>query len=304
MTKNKVKESVHSMCEFLKDNFRNNNIPFFEVNVELQQEIPVISVITEFKNQQDQIVLLITDMFKVSHFDYLDESTLAISFICEASINSKRSDKTHKLKCNIEVHTLLSYTQKIFAAQFPANSKMISAENLLLTKKLLNLADQNCALLLSGEKKDDNIHIAETDMAIEKSIDLVSVRYLLAQRVNDLKKTHFSYVENLNALNQVLRELKDFNLKSINEINCLITNDFINRVDEFIKRTNEIALLRDVMQYEDIDRYFKSAWKKRWRLMEKSHFNLLAKKWGAAKMDSVVSDNELTVIKDMDETDF
>jgi putative GTP pyrophosphokinase len=88
-------------------------------------------------------------------------------------------------------------------------------------------------------------------------------------------------------LASVIDELHRFGIKTLGNLNPLISRRFLDDVKGVSGTPTEVGFLRRAMMYEDIDKYFTQAWGRNWNGMLSGTDAMLRKKWGDKKIDSI-----------------
>lgn len=78
-------------------------------------------------------------------------------------------------------------------------------------------------------------------------------------------------------------ELKDYGVFSIEDVRNLLSEDFL---DNAFNQTSA-GLLRDAMMYEDIEKYFKTAWKGRWSGWDDASIIMMIRRYGSDEIDRI-----------------
>jgi hypothetical protein len=82
-------------------------------------------------------------------------------------------------------------------------------------------------------------------------------------------------------LSNVTNELLNFGLTTLQELDALLNNeDFIRAVQKYYGEdsdASDVGLLRDVMMFNDIDKYFEAAWHKNWAGLDSDGYDFLKK---------------------------
>ncbi len=195
-------------------------------------------------------------------------------------------------------HILLEFEHgrnNIFAETLPSNLKI----RLNLVAGLLESADHELDSVTNDFAKQAKKVIRNSkakDMQIE--INPTSLKEYLNEKIKKINKTQFYLNENPKLLKQIIREMNDFGLNTLNDIDTILSKQFIDSTEKYITATNEIGLLRNAMLYIDIENYFRNAWKKRWLLAEKSPVNLIKQKYGSDKIMEIFNEHGVSIYPD------
>ena len=77
----------------------------------------------------------------------------------------------------------------------------------------------------------------------------------------------------------IIDELQEMGIKNLEELDKIFTEDIVKTIQRIYTKGNQATfygILRYAMIIQDADRYFKKAWKKRWKFMKKVNQNFLS----------------------------
>jgi ppGpp synthetase/RelA/SpoT-type nucleotidyltranferase len=139
----------------------------------------------------------------------------------------------------------------------------------------------------------------EGDLAIE--INTTSLRAYLQVRAGLLRNMQYIPVEHDASWNMLLDELRRFGVTTLAEVDQLFTDEFIMLRDRYHYpdvRTNEIGITRDALMFADIEKFFETSFQHRWSELDRGTYDMLVERYGAAKVDSILSSNDVRVVSD------
>lgn len=88
----------------------------------------------------------------------------------------------------------------------------------------------------------------------------------------------------------VIEELKSFGIKSLADLEKILSSDFWHSVNQFKPGQNSYyGILRIAMMFEDLPRYFKEAWKEDWFNLSSSSCELLIAKYGQELVQEIAA---------------
>jgi len=85
----------------------------------------------------------------------------------------------------------------------------------------------------------------------------------------------------------VIDELHRFGIDTIQSLDGLISQEFCKELKAFPGTTTQVGLLRKAMMYANIDKYFTQAWHRQWSSMTPTTEELLRRRWGRERLDSI-----------------
>ena len=84
----------------------------------------------------------------------------------------------------------------------------------------------------------------------------------------------------------VIQELRDFNVHSLADLKSLCNDELLQAIESVPNTT--VGVIRDAMIYADIDRYFATAWKRRWQGWDADSIAVMGKKYGNEAVSRVI----------------
>jgi putative GTP pyrophosphokinase len=145
----------------------------------------------------------------------------------------------------------------------------------------LEMADQEFARLA----RDVDTHAADLrrkqaqgSLDIELTSDSIAP-FLREQKIRNLRIN----ASPADRFAGVIDELQVFGVKTLADLQGLLSDDFRAAVSEIGGSTTQIGLLRKAMMYADLDKYFREAWRETWQGASPSTNVLVVRKWGIQK---------------------
>lgn len=96
-----------------------------------------------------------------------------------------------------------------------------------------------------------------------------------------------------------IAELRDFGLSTIKQLDVLLNSDVVTGSGILDKKTTDFGLLRDAMILTDVDRYFKSCWKKQWSSTDHWSLVIWKKRYGEAKVNELLETHKIYIHEDL-----
>lgn len=96
-------------------------------------------------------------------------------------------------------------------------------------------------------------------------------------------------------MNAAIREWKKFGLTTIQELDSLLTNDLVNKLNTVAPSSNYMGFARRSMMYSDIERFFSKVYDNQFHGIHVSTFKLLTEKYGAEEVNSILKKNSLPI---------
>lgn len=117
----------------------------------------------------------------------------------------------------------------------------------------------------------------------EQLISPVTVRDYFARRPPIVQLDPLSFSRPIEG---AVRELANFGIRTIEELDQLLTSDFLSALARHSDKTTLVGVIRKAMMYSDVERYFTKSWKKSWLGLSEGTRALLLERWGSAKLES------------------
>lgn len=105
-------------------------------------------------------------------------------------------------------------------------------------------------------------------------------------------------IERLVVSGSVVQELRDFGIATLRQLDGVLDQDFFSAVRASGGRTTTLpGLLRDAMIHCDIDRYFETAWRRRWGYVAEADLELYRRRWGAHRVAETLRRRNIAVVR-------
>ena len=182
----------------------------------------------------------------------------------------------------LQIRTLLQHAWAEFSHdriyKFAGVPDRETKRSLFITAGTLEMMDnefQRIADALSKYEEDVKERTDKGDLDIE--INSTSLMEYLSDRFDSamIEKT-FN-----NGDREIVQELMDFDIKTIEDLAKIIPVDYVNRMEKSYRSSatdhnNFIGMLRDFMIIKDAEKYFDVCWKDRWKGLDRASQKLLA----------------------------
>lgn len=253
------------------------------------QDLAGIRIIAYVNSDVAKICSLIENEFEIDYENSIDKSKLlgidkvgykSVHYICKLS--EKRSclrenSMFNGLNFEIQIRTLLQHTwaeiehdkNYKFSGNLPEKLK----RRFSLIAGTLELMDMEFDELSSSiDKYAESVSQNMKDGKIEKIlIDSTSLNEYMMNKYKDEIEAGFEVNLSGNYGIEVIEELHDFGIKSLIDLEKMLSGKFtINILEEI----NAIALLRIYMILSDAEKYFEKCWKKHWDFIETDFLNI------------------------------
>lgn len=166
-----------------------------------------------------------------------------------------------------------------------------------LVAGLLELADREFDELTSEiDKYSSEVHKQADSGNLDIELNSTSILEFLKIKLAGTPMQQ--RVEPSGITQDVIEELNIFGVKSLSELNSLITDEFIEKESKHQIWSSSIGLLRDAMMYSDVHIYFSKCWRGAWSGLDLNSFDMLSEKFGGEALGQIVGENELDVFDD------
>lgn len=119
---------------------------------------------------------------------------------------------------------------------------------------------------------------------LDISLNSTSLREYLRKKLSALEPPLEVEEDPVDA--DLVEELQIFGINTLSDLDGLMTDEFFQFQRQLEDKNTTLGLLRDVMIYSDIDKYFSKAWRRNWNGWDELSFELMAKKYGETKMET------------------
>lgn len=127
-------------------------------------------------------------------------------------------------------------------------------------------------------------------------INTKSLQEYLKTKFSDDSRVLMGHLER----QDVVSELSNFGIKSLKDLDVLITPEFFEQSRDVNIKTTDLGLLRDIMMYEDFDRYFKHSWQAHWHATGPSSVRFLTKKYDKRHILEKLRSLNIAIEEDID----
>lgn len=274
-----------------------------------------VRIIVFFESDIKKIIDMIRGAFEVDEDNSLDQTSRlgndkigyrSVHFVC--NLGKRREDSPEykglvNLKFELQIRTVLQHAWAELAHDrtYKFNSGLPSdiTRKINLYAGLLEIADLGFNEIINDiNAYSDKISKETTENLSKEEINSITLTkfFLDFCSMNNLNysKSNLNTFKSNSTL--IINELESFGIFNIDELNNLFTEDFINCFNSTVIEggdTKEVyiyGLIRGVLMYSDIDKYF-SACRPKWLGMTKSLLHMLYEKYGEKKVMNVIYEN-------------
>ncbi|MGA0595827.1 GTP pyrophosphokinase [Enterovirga sp. CN4-39] len=278
-----------------------------------------VRVITYFESQARLVADVIRELFDIDEKNSLDRSSILGSdrigyrsahFVCSLG-RRRRSLPEYRdissLKFEVQIRTVLQHAWAELAHdrsyKFGPGLPTEIQRRLNLHSGLLEIADSAFDHIADEIQR----YTASVERLPETKLASSEITKATLERfVRQLSSREDLSIDHLKLPDDVFDELTRFGLASIGDLERLATPDFLSDFKSSYQSNTNLGLIRDLMMYHDIDRYFRG--KVNWGAIDESGFKFLAKRHGEDKTLSIlqsrlifIQDNEANFPEDEDD---
>lgn len=267
-----------------------------------------IRVVTYIESDVDKTVDLIRRTFNVHKDKSLDKTTelgidrmgyRSVHLVCDLGDNRESLPEYAPYKAmlfEVQVRTVLQHAwaeiehdrNYKFAGTLPGPIQ----RRLYLAAGTLELVDHEFDSLAKAIDAHARMVSAETKKGnLEIPVDTTSITQFLKNKLADVPWLQGMTLWDPNGM----VELKRFGIKTLADLDALITPDLIDAITRTTKHLTNFGLLRRAMMYADVDRYFSNVWRRTSGLMMPSTYECLLTKYSATKLNSVLKKHGVEV---------
>jgi len=276
-----------------------------------------IRVITFFESQVDEIAKIVESTFSIDGKNSLNKSDLlgidrlgyrSVHFVCDLGKSRTKLSEYASfkgLRFEIQIRTVLQHAWAELAHDRNYKfSGVLPAEiqrELNLYAGMIEIADKGFDEL--STKIDDYIRELKTRAESgEPDIELNSLS--LAEFIQE-KSDRFSFDIRPNKddslSKRIVKELRAFGISTISDLNNLITDQFVQAINDHETGTTVAGFVRDVMMFADLEKYFESAWNDGWGGTNPGTIDFLKCKYDATVVNSIFTKYEIIVGNESDD---
>ncbi|MCD6051059.1 MAG: hypothetical protein K0Q55_2462 [Verrucomicrobia bacterium] len=176
--------------------------------------------------------------------------------------------------------------------------------DLNLIAGLLEVADKQLAQLADGidaYRKDLKRRVSKGDLHFELTTDAITLFVKQMGATHQLHK--IILCRNIDSYPVLIDECARFGLKQIEQLNALVTDDFISAQKKHLRENSDIGFIRDLMMFSDFDKYFAESFKGQWLVADEASVDFLSEKYPREVIGQVFQMNGIYVI-DHEDPDF
>ncbi|MCL6231661.1 MULTISPECIES: GTP pyrophosphokinase [Acinetobacter] len=272
-----------------------------------------VRVITLIESDVQKVCTLIESMFHVHKADSVNKSEnlgeekvgyRSVHFVCDVGRNREKLPEfsAYKGLCfEIQVRTALEHAWAEIEHDrgYKLGGKLPSHLNrrFKLLSGLLESADlefnrltveiEEYAKKLNDSIKKDNLEFEVTS---------IGLKTLLADNYDKYVDIEHELI-NSNYINLAVKELNQFGINSLNDLDQLIEN--YTSTYQFRERTTVIGFVRFLMMFIDLKKYFDNVYKKsgeKWGGLISEHIDYLEQKYSREEIEKVLEDNNIKII--------
>jgi putative GTP pyrophosphokinase len=279
-----------------------------------QPEIQIIDlsgirVVTFLEDQVQQIVGVIRELFEVDEVNSKDRSESlghdrlgyrSTHFVCVLGKGRDalpEHESLGHLKFEIQVRTVLQHAWAELAHdrsfKFKTGLPVKLERKLNLYSGMLEIVDSGFDEIAKEiDRYNATVSSASTKELSKIEIDSISINRFFS----DIEEKYGIEIIRFGqgVLADVINELRLFGISNIGELEKLAPTNLIE-IEKKSVYVTDAGLLRHLMMYNDIDKYF-WIWKKEWwSAMEKDTFEMLSAKFGVKKVKSIIESRDISI---------
>lgn len=231
----------------------------------------------------------------------------SLHMIC--SLGAERGSLTEyrgitDLKFEIQIRTVLQHAwAEIEHEKNYKGSHVLPQElqhRLMLAAGALELVDQEFSRISADTEKYEKEVAKNNKFKNEDKLSKVAIDGILESRFSEFGKKVPSSLRSPSTVDAV-EELSDFGIETNKDFSELISSiDMQPLIEEYSGKGNEfsIGLVRDIMMFRDIDRYFERAFKNRWQGTSQSDSEFVRKHTKRDDLMDLFIEHEIEVYPD------
>ncbi|MFB9262524.1 GTP pyrophosphokinase family protein [Bradyrhizobium erythrophlei] len=272
-----------------------------------------IRIITYLESQALQIAEVIRSTFEVDEANSLDRNDIlgsdrigyrSVHFVCELGrhrTNLPEYEGLAGMKFEIQLRTVLQHAWAELAhdRSFKLGLDLPKAiqRKLNLHAGMLEVVDSafdeiareidNYSLSIGRKSIDEMDDIELNSISLGKYLDQISALYGLSFVTDDIS-------------DDVVKELRLYGVSTIGDLKKIATRSLIAEIENAAKpNQTRIGFLRDLMMYDDVERYFRCA--PEWGVIHLNDALPLAAKYGPELIARLFSDHDVDIRQDEDD---
>jgi putative GTP pyrophosphokinase len=244
-----------------------------------------IRVITYVEDEVEQVCKLIEGIFNIDKDRSLDKSTeLGVDKVGYKSVHYVAMLKQDRLKLpeyqafknkyfEIQVRTILQHAwaeiehdrNYKFSGKLPIEIqrrfKLLAGSLEISDREFNNISKEI-------DKVSKEIELGTKEGKLDFEVNSTSIRQYLGTKFIKLKESGFPFINTDDPY--VIKELEDYGIKTLEELDKIIPKDFIKvfleSEEESPRELALIALVRMILIINDYNRYFSNSWKGKWQV--------------------------------------
>lgn len=277
-------------------------------------DLSAVRVITYLELDVGKISELIKGTFEVDTKNSLDKASLlgidklgyrSVHFVCRLGKKRIKLPEFHEygdMVFEIQIRTVLQHAWAELTHdrnyKFSGVLPRTIQRKLHLYAGMLEIADKGFDEIAGEIDK----YIAETGKKtaagqLDIEITTASLLDYLSVRVKKFKwpKIEEGFIAD-QPMDELIKELQDFGIKTIKHLDALFVEQYLKLAEKYKIQTTYYGLVRDLMMYNDIDRYFEKAWDGSWHATDSKSASLLGEKYGEDNVLSKLENRKIDVI--------
>ncbi|HEY9825812.1 MAG TPA: hypothetical protein V6D19_10215, partial [Stenomitos sp.] len=156
---------------------------------------------------------------------------------------------------------------------------------LYLAAGLLELADREFDTIAAEvDRYSEEVGNQAQAGDLEIEINSASLNTFLRQKLRPLQRNCVVCLPDSDLQHQVIRELKLYGVRTLADLDRVISPEFLDALDQFPEEsgeTTDVGVLRAAMMYADLNKYLQDAFQQSWSTMTPTAVAMLEDKYGA-----------------------
>lgn len=280
-------------------------------------DITGIRIITFFGSQVKEASSLIRQVFEVDEVNSLDQSSKlgddrigyrSVHFVCK--IGSQRSGLPEyaqfaDLRFEVQVRTVLQHAWAELAHdrsyKFGQSLPTEIQRKLNLYAGTLELVDAGFDEISQAVDSYSREITQKTESDfLDEEVNSISLERFIQKTKFDHKVPRRFVASEFLKPSSIESELTKFGWTKIASLQRALTENFLSEYQKFVVSDTGIGFLRSLMMFQDPDKYFREI-EPNWDAIDTETYNLLVDKYGAARIDNLLTERKIMV---MDLSDF
>lgn len=270
-----------------------------------------IRVITYIERDVERVSELIQKSFNVHQQDSVNKATelgadrvgyRSVHFICDVGETRRALPEFSAyggLIFEIQVRTVLQHAwaeiEHDRSYKFSGELPSMLTRRFRLVAGLLELADREFDVLTAEiEKYAAEVERSTKAGKLDIEINSTSVEQYLLQKLS--QTPGLAQIEQIPIREEILEELGNFGVRTLTDLDRLFSAEFVSAEARHMNELTTYGILRDVMMYHDIERYFENSWDSQWQGIDEEAIKLLAEKYSEKKVRKIVRKYRLDIL--------